>query len=407
MASPTPIPRIVNFEKLGFGMFVHWGVYSVLGQGEWILHHSKMPLPEYEKIKERFRAENFDARQWARMARDAGMRYITITTRHHDGFSLYDTRGLNDWDAPHSGAKRDLIAEFVEGCRAEDIVPVFYHTTLDWHHPEFNNDFPAYLQYLRDSVEILCTQYGEIGGFWFDGYWSKFGADWEEDEFYGMIRKHQPETIIINNPGWTRNGYLTHPELDSMTWESALPEKPVNRADKPKYVACEAEASIVAGSWSYKKHSFKIKTPQEIIRAICQCRRCEANYVLNLTPNADGTIPVIQQGILEQVGLWMSQYGEAIYTGKPSPLVGSDGNTALRGLDGEIYLLVESADAPVAYSGANTPIASIHWLDDGSKLDFIQDINAGLLSFMAVKSPYNGGGEVPRIAKAIPGTCCR
>ncbi len=114
-----------------------------------------IPKDEYEKLADTFTAENFDARKIAALAKRAGMKYITLTTRHHDGFSLYDTCGLSDYDAPHSAAGRDLIKEFVEACRAEDILPMFYHTTLDWHVDSFNNDFPAYLQYLRDSRDPL------------------------------------------------------------------------------------------------------------------------------------------------------------------------------------------------------------------------------------------------------------
>ena len=159
MSIPVPEKRIAEFENRGFGMFIHWGLYSQLARGEWAMDLLHIPKDEYEKLADTFTAENFDARKIAALAKRAGMKYITLTTRHHDGFSLYDTCGLSDYDAPHSAAGRDLIKEFVEACRAEDILPMFYHTTLDWHVDSFNNDFPAYLQYLRDSVEILCSNY--------------------------------------------------------------------------------------------------------------------------------------------------------------------------------------------------------------------------------------------------------
>lgn len=397
MGQPEPISRIVNFEEMAFGMFVHWGVYSVLQEGEWYVHLRGMPMSEYMKLKEQFTAEHFDPRQWARLARDAGMKYITLTTRHHDGFSLYDTRGLNDWDAPHSAAKRDLIEEFVEGCRAEGIVPFFYHTTLDWYQASFENDFPAYLQYLRDSVEILCTQYGEIGGFWFDGYWSKGDADWEEDRLYGMVRKHQPEAILINNPGWQRNGHLTHPELDSMTFEAALPEQPLDREGQPKYVACEAEAGI--SSWGYNKYAFGCKSPAEVIQALCHCRTREANYLLNVSPLADGAIPHLHRGVLETVGTWMAENGDAIYKGKPCDLVGSGENSALQGADRALYLLISDTNRPVAFSGATRQVETMHWLDSGESIPFCHDPTTGLLSFEVGKNPY---GTVPRIARATP-----
>ena len=142
------------------------------------------------------------------------MRYICLATRHHEGFSLYDTQGLTDFDALHSPAKRDLVAEFVEGCRMYDIVPFFYHTTLDWYQENFEKDFDVYLDYLNKSIEILCTHYGPIGGFWFDGNWSKLDADWKENRLYATIRKLQPEAIIVNSTGLFAQGALGNPEID-------------------------------------------------------------------------------------------------------------------------------------------------------------------------------------------------
>ena len=147
------------------------------------------------------------------------MKYITLTTRHHEGFSLYDTQGLSNYDAVHSPAGRDLVKEFVEGCRAEGIIPFFYHTTLDWYQESFNKDFEAYLKYLRDSVRILCTNYGEIGGMWFDGNWSKPNEDWKLDKLYGMVRELQPEAMIIDNTGLRNRGEIGHPEIDCVTFE--------------------------------------------------------------------------------------------------------------------------------------------------------------------------------------------
>jgi len=238
MAIPTPEPRIARFERMGYGMFIHWGLYAHLGQGEWVQHLRKVPMDEYARIKDTFTAEEFDGRQIAAIAKAAGMQYITLTSRHHDGFSLYDTRGLSDHDAPHSAAGRDLVAELIEGCRAEGISPHFYHTTLDWYQPSFHNDFDAYLDYLHQSIEVLCTSYGAIGGLWFDGNWSKPDADWKEDRLYGIIRQHQPEAMIVNNTGLSALGALGHPEIDSVTFEQGRPA-PMNHEGKDKYVAAE------------------------------------------------------------------------------------------------------------------------------------------------------------------------
>ena len=199
MTIPIALPRIEKFKKLGFGLFIHWGLYSILGKGEWFQHIGKIPMAEYTKLKDQFTAEDFNAEEIVKLAKKSGINYITLTTRHHEGFSLYDTKGLSDFDSMRSPAKRDLVREFVVACRKENIMPMFYHTTLDWYQESYQNDFDGYLEYLFKSLELLCTQYGEIGGFWFDGNWDKPNADWKLDEFYGMIRKYQPETMIINN----------------------------------------------------------------------------------------------------------------------------------------------------------------------------------------------------------------
>ena len=181
---------INNFKKAGFGMFVHFGLYSVLGKGEWALNIDKLDAKKYNALVDRFKVRKDWAKKLVDTAKKAGCKYITLTTRHHDGFSLFDVKGLNDFDAPHSASGRDLVREFVDECRAQGITPFFYHTLLDWHNEDYKNDFPKYIDYLDKSIEILCTNYGKIGGFWFDGMWDKPNEDWQEDRLYGTIRKY-------------------------------------------------------------------------------------------------------------------------------------------------------------------------------------------------------------------------
>ena len=189
---------IKRFEKMGFGLFVHFGAYSLLGRGEWAKFLADIPWEEYNQYVENFNPKSDWAQALVAAAKSAGARYITLTTRHHDGFSLYDTCGLTDYDTVHT-CGRDLVREFVDACREEGIVPFFYHTLLDWHEESYQKDFKQYLVYLRKSVEILCKNYGEIGGLWFDGQWNKPHDDWEEDALYSMIRSYQPNAMIINN----------------------------------------------------------------------------------------------------------------------------------------------------------------------------------------------------------------
>ena len=225
---------IERFKRLGFGMFVHFGLYSILGEGEWYLSANRSPNKRlYEKLPMRFDPVKNWAKELVKIAKSAGCRYINITARHHDGFSLYDTCGLSDYDAPHAKCGRDLIAEFTQACRSEGIVPFFYHTLLDWHDPRYKDDFSAYIDYLVESVALLCRNYGQIGGIWFDGMWDKPNADWQEDRLYGTIKKLQPEAMIINNTGLDALGKVGHSMLDSVTFERGHPAY-VDNSDRPR-----------------------------------------------------------------------------------------------------------------------------------------------------------------------------
>lgn len=410
-AIPKPAPRIARFERLAYGMFIHWGLYSQLGRGEWVQHLEKIPQEEYERLATTFTASDFDPVGIARLAKEAGMKYITITTRHHDGFSLYDTRGLSDYDAPHSAAKRDLIAEFVAGCREEGIIPFFYHTTLDWRWDSArlsDKEFQDYLDYLHASVEILCTHYGPVGGFWFDGNWSREG-DWKEDRLYGIIRRRQPEALIINNTGLGARGVVGHPEIDSTTFEQSLPS-PVDRRGWPKYVAGEM-CHTMNQHWGYARLDFNYMSPAQVIETLARCRGVGANYLLNVGPTPQGAIPEYEAATLRRVGDWVRMHADAVYHAKPAPFR-AQGRDLLLQSDEKLYWLVfdlsVSGDAhvttPVGGSGPRTitgldrRIEEIRWVDNGEALDFIQDVEKGYATAHLTGQPY-GTNLVVRVAE--------
>ncbi|MBQ7835774.1 MAG: alpha-L-fucosidase [Clostridia bacterium] len=408
MAIPIPEGRIAKFENMGFGMFIHYGIYSQLGCGEWVMDIAQIPKEEYVKLADTFTAKDFDAKAIARTAKAAGMNYITLTTKHHDGFCLYDTKGLCDYDAPHSACGRDLIREFVDACNEEGIMPVFYHATLEWYHEEFETDFPKYLQYLRDSVEILCTQYGKIGGLWFDGNWSKpAGTDWEEDKLYEVIRRHQPDAIIVNNTGLDARGAVGNPEIDSVTFEQGRPT-PMDREGAPKYLAAEM-CHTMNDHWGYGKCDLNYKSLPDMIETLCACRKVGANYLLNVGPEGDGKIPDMQKTIIESMGTWIRECGQCIYEGKPSKIEGEYKNFALEA-NGKAYLFIHglnvlgSAHVIVAGGGlgykyfkkVNRKVKSAKWTDNGDQLEFVQ--NGEHLWVNATGFPY-GCNYVVRIVE--------
>ncbi len=408
---PIPKPYVAAFERLGFGMFIHWGLYSQLSQGEWTKKINEIPTEEYRKLKDTFTAEDFNAREIAKLAKKAGMNYIVLTTRHHEGFSLYDTCGLNEYDAVHSPAKRDLIAEFVEGCKAEGIIPFFYHTTADWDIDIYNQDFKAYQKYLQRSIEILCTNYGKIGGFWFDGNWDKPDEDWEEDTLYGIIRKHQPEAIIVNNSGLHNRGGYGHPEIDSVTFEQGRPT-PMDRTGKDKYVAAEM-CETMGSYWGYSNNDYNYKSPKQLIETLCACRKVGANYLLNIGLTGTGAVDYFQAANLMRIGEWVKMHQSAVYNVKPIRVYGAGSDFAVEGDDGKVYFFIhklgmkghsnvtvsDGGIGPRTFTGLKKKVKSIKWLDSNEEMDFLQNAEADLFSFYATGYPY-GVDLVVRVAAA-------
>ncbi len=406
---PIPEKRIADFENMGFGMFVHWGLYSQLGMGEWTYVIHERDMKDYKKLSETFTAEDFNAEELVLTAKNAGCKYITLTTRHHEGFSLYDTKGLCDFDAPHSPAKRDLIREFVDACNKHRIVPFFYHTTLDWYNPDFENDFDSYLEYLRQSVEVLCKNYGKIGGLWFDGNWSKKGADWKEDELYATIRKYQPDAIIVNNTGLNARGETGNPEIDSVTFEQGRPT-PMDREGMSKYLASEM-CYTLNDHWGIGTNDFNYKSPSELIEALCSCRRVGANLLLNIGPTAQGGIDPFQNELMNIIGKWMAIYGEAIYNGKPHPATcGNNKNFVLKsdeylyffvhnlGIGGNENVTVEGkCNNNFVFNGITEEIESVKWIDNDESLEFKH--NNDTFSLYATGYSY-GTSTCVRVAKA-------
>ncbi len=410
MAIPVPHQYIADFENLGLGMFVHWGLYSQLGVGEWTYYIHKRNMEDYKKLKETFTAEDFNAEELVLTAKAAGCRYITLTTRHHEGFSLYDTCGLSDFDAPHSAAGRDLVREFVDACRRHGIVPFFYHTTLDWYQPDYRENFDAYLEYLRRSVEILCRNYGKIGGLWFDGNWNKPDADWHEDALYATIRKYQPEAIIVNNTGLAHRGEAGHPEIDSVTFEQGRPT-PMDREGMPKYLAAEM-CHTINDHWGIGDNDLNYQSPASLIEHLCACRRVGANYLLNIGPRGQGAIEPIQRELFRILGRWMKLYGEAIYEGKPHPATceAFPRNFVLRGKD-SLYFFIHDLGklgnknvtvggryaGEITFGGIGEEITAIEWMDNGEALDFSREGDAFTANFTGY--PY-GMSTCVRVAKA-------
>ncbi len=383
---------IERFKKLGFGMFCHFGLYSQLGRGEWALHVHQLNQKEYNAQMNTFEIDKDWAKRLVSTAKSAGCKYITLTTRHHDGFSLFDTCGLNDFDAPHSACGRDLVREFVDECNAAGIVPFFYHTLLDWYNPDYKDNFPKYIDYLIASVEILCKNYGKIGGLWFDGFWDKPDADWQFDRLYATIRKYQPEAMIINNTGLSALGEVSHPEIDSVTFERGNPSF-VDASKKP--IAGEM-CEVINDHWGFAAGDICFKSVPTLLETLLDCRKYNCNFLLNAGPKGDGTLTVIETEILKYMGSWIRENAEIVYDAVPAAIQSENADMFV---NGEYYYAAirkvpMASDVNVARAEdykeiklhTDKTITDATWLDNGECIELIDGQTFKVKPFMYGKS---------------------
>src|SRR5271169_378395 len=211
--SPSNLKARAAFREARFGLFIHWGVYSVLGDGEWVMNQQRIKVKDYEKLPAFFNPVDFDPAAWVSMAKGAGMRYITITSKHHDGFAMFGSK-VSDWNiVDRTPYKKDVLKMLADECHRQGVKLFFYHSQLDWHSPDYfprgetgkdtgrpdKGDFNRYLDYMNAQLRELLTNYGEIGGIWFDGFWDKRGADWRLAETYKLIHDLQPAALVGSN----------------------------------------------------------------------------------------------------------------------------------------------------------------------------------------------------------------
>ena len=313
-----------------FGMFIHWGVYSLLGQGEWVMQNRDLQVPTYEWLASTFNPVKFDAREWVAIAKSAGMRYITITARHHDGFSMFATKvspyNIVDWTA----FKRDPLKELADECRRQGITLFFYYSQLDWHHPDYfprgntgkgtgrpeAGDWNRYLDFMDRQIEELLTNYGPLGGIWFDGMWDKPDAPWRLDRTYGLIHRLQPAALVIPN-----HHKAPLPGEDVQTFEQDLPGANTAGFNTKEIGTLPLETSLTMnGAWGFNLWDRRFKSVREIVGYLVRAAGADANLLLNVGPRPDGTIQPEAVERLRAVGEWVKTYGESIYGTRGGPV---------------------------------------------------------------------------------------
>lgn len=385
MSIPEAKKYIKDFEQLGFGVFVHFGLYSILEKGEWSarLRTGLITKEDYYKLTKKFNPGNME--NMVLQIKNSGAKYITLTTKHHDGFHLFDACGNSEFDVMHSAAGRDLVKEFVTACRKHDIVPFFYYATMEWWHPDFDGNFDRYLEYLRNDVKLLCTNYGKIGGLWFDGNWSKKGEGdiWQEDKLYSLIRKYQPDAMIITNTGLSSTGSVGHPEIDSVTYERGN-ARPINRDGMDKYISGEVCDSINM-HWGIAD-DINYKSPMQILTSLIKSRSAGANYLFNVGPDSNGNIPQYPLATLNVIGKWINIFGNAVYNGRPywyredsSVFILKDDkhlyffyiNLARKGSSDVTY--ISGTEGMIKFNDIGVNVANIKWMDNNEQLDYSKD----------------------------------
>ncbi len=318
------------FQEAKFGLFIHWGVYSQLGDGEWVMERQGIPISSYEKLPTFFNPIDFNADEWVKMVKEAGMKYITITSRHHDGFSMFDSKVSNYSIVKKTPYKKDVLKALSKACKKEGIKLFFYYSLLDWHNADYfprgktgekitgrkEGDWNKYISFMKAQLTELLTNYGEVGGIWFDGHWDqiidgKLQVDWHYNEIYKLIHSIQPQCLIGNNhhlapikgedfqmferdlPGQNTTGWGTTTE---------------NIGQLPKEV-CET----INGSWGFNLQDQKHKSPKEIIQYVVKAAGYGSNLLLNVGPMPNGKIQAEHVATLKKVGEWMSSNGKTIY----------------------------------------------------------------------------------------------
>ena len=360
--------RLKWWSDARFGMFIHWGLYSIPAGvwqdrtdfGEWYLEQTHTPVSQYEKYVSQFDPTNFDATAWVRAAKAAGVKYIVITSKHHDGFGMFRS-DLTDWCIKSTPFQRDPIKELADACKAEGIRFCLYYSIMDWHSPDWGlrrawndvapsnspPDMDRYVRYMDGQLKELLTRYGPIGLLWFDGQWESCWTKERGDALYQYVRSLQPD-IIVNNrvskPDSTAGGGFAKSESmgDYGTPEQTIP--PSGFGPGHYWESC----MTMNDHWGYNKNDHNWKSTQMLVRNLIDCASKGGNYLLNVGPTSAGNIPAPSLERLKEIGQWMDINSQAIYDTSASPFSHSLpwGRCTLKSSDNTTTLYLHVFDWP-------------------------------------------------------------
>jgi alpha-L-fucosidase len=369
------------FHDAKLGLFVHWGVYSQLGQGEWVMQNRNIPVGTYEWLAGTFNPVKFDAKEWVSLAKAAGAKYMTITSRHHDGFSMFATKATRynilDW----TPFKRDPMRELAVECQRQGIKLFFYYSQLDWHHPDYfprgrtglgtgrpqSGDWNRYLDFLDAQLTELLTNYGPIGGIWFDGMWDKPDADWRLARTYGLIHRLQPAALIVPN-----HHQVPMPGEDVQTFEQDLPGANTAGFNTRTIGTLPLETSLTMNnSWGFNITDTSFKSVKDIVGTLVRAAGNGGNLLLNIGPRPDGTISPEFVERLRALGAWLGTYGTSLYGTRAGPIAPQPwGSTTQRG-DTVFVHVLNPRDSLISLPIAGERVVSATMLVGGATVQVV------------------------------------
>ena len=381
------------FRQARFGMFLHWGLYSIPARGEWVRSSEQMPEESYLPFFREFNPVDYDPKAWARMAKDAGMRYAVLTAKHHDGFCLFDS-ALTDFKSTNTPCKRDLVREFLDAFREVGLKVGLYYSLLDWHHPDYphfadqhhpmrnhpacgneGRDFDRYLTYMHGQVRELCENYGKIDIMWFDfSYGDLRGEAWKASRLVDMVRSLQPGILIDNRLEASGEGFgslatdsPTPYHGDFVTPETMIPPYPPMdvRGEPLVWESC----ITMNNHWGYCATDRDYKPAALLIKKLVECVSKGGNMLLNVGPDARGNFPEESVRILKQIGKWMGRNQESIRGCGPAELPKPEYGQVTRKGNTLYFHMFENTLGPVPLMGLKpNAVQSIRLLADGHEI---------------------------------------
>jgi alpha-L-fucosidase len=377
---PPLAERAAWFQHDRFGLFIHFGVFSQIGKGEWIRESGQIPLAEYNKLLPQFNPAQFKAAEWVGLAKRAGQKYLVLITKHHDGFCLFDSR-LTDYSIMHTPFKRDVVGEIAAECHRQGMRLGLYYSIMDWHHPDYlprrpwekdrsskGANYDRYLDYMRGQLRELMSNYGNVDVLWFDGGWEHTSAEdnKKHQAIIDMARRLQPQ-ILVNDRANIGGDFgtpeqfipatgLKDKEGRPMIWEACLTLSTGHGSFAP------------VAWWGYDRNETVFKPTEEVLQELVNVASKGGNFLLNIGPMPNGRIRAEEVRCLTRIGPWMAKYGDSIYGSQASPfrLLKFFGRVTRKDNRLFVHVFDWPADGRLALPGLRTPVSKAYLMGEAA-----------------------------------------